>query len=111
MTNPWNGAINDNLIVGFVTALLVAWNTWRAARSAKVVRSIHTLTNSAMASQLKVNVEFSQQNAVLSHRLADISKSEGDIAAAVAADVVVEAQKQIYQEHMLKQAKVDARDE
>jgi hypothetical protein len=61
-----------------------------------------------MGAQLKLNVDFAQQNAVLAHRLAAISKEEGDVAAANAADVTVTSQKAIYQEHLIRQAKVDA---
>lgn len=100
--------ITEQGIVGLTTAALVAWNTWRQQKQGKQVTAIHTLTNSAMGAQLKLNVEFAQQNSVLAHRLAAISNSEGDIAAAAAADVVVETQKAIYQEHILRQAKVDA---
>lgn len=100
--------LTEPQVVGLVTAALVAWNTWRAGKQEKVVKSIHVLTNSAMGAQLKLNVEFAQQNAVLAHRLSAISKEEGDIAAATAADVVVETQKAIYQDHLLRQAKVDA---
>jgi hypothetical protein len=103
--------LTEQGIVGLATAALVAWNTWRASKNDKVVKSIHVLTNSAMGAQLKLNVEFAQQNAVLAHRLSALSKEQGDIAAATAADVVVETQKAIYQEHLLRQAKVDAQQE
>ena len=102
--------ISEQGIVGLTTAVLVAWNTWRQSKQSKTVNAIHTLTNSAMGAQLKLNVQFAEQNAVLAHRLAEMSKSEGDVAAATAADVVVESQKAIYQEHLVRQAKVDAVD-
>jgi hypothetical protein len=109
MFGEWSlPTITEQGIVGLTTAALVAWNTWRQQKQGKQVTAIHTLTNSAMGAQLKLNVEFAQQNSVLAHRLAAISNSEGDIAAAAAADVVVETQKAIYQEHILRQAKVDA---
>jgi hypothetical protein len=100
--------INESEIVGLTTALLVAWNTWRASKNDKVVKSIHTLTNSAMGAQLKLNVDFCEKNAVLARRLASITKEDGDAAAATAAEVLVEAQKSVYQDHLLRQAKVDA---
>jgi hypothetical protein len=100
--------VTESEIVGLVTAVLVSWNTWRASRNEKVVRSIHTLTNSAMGAQLKLNVQFAEKIAVGAHRLADVTKEAGDAAAAIAAEVVVEAQKSIYQDHLLRQAKVDA---
>lgn len=109
MATGWGALpLNEPALVGLITAALVTWNTWRASKQAKVVRQIHTLTNSAMGMQLKLNVDFAKQNAVLAHRLADISHEEGDIAAAKAADVVVEIQTAIYQEHLIKQAEVDA---
>jgi hypothetical protein len=95
--------------VAFMTAFLVAWNTWRASKNDKVVKDIHTLTNSAMGAQLKLNVTFAEQNAVKSKRIAAMTKEEGDIAAATADDVIVEQQRAIYQEHLVRQAKVDAR--
>jgi hypothetical protein len=100
--------ITESEIVGLTTAVLVAWNTWRASKNDKVVKSIHTLTNSAMGAQLKLNLQFAERFAVQAHRLASITKETGDLAAAVAADVDVEAQKSVYQDHLLRQAKVDA---
>jgi hypothetical protein len=101
-------AVTEQGLVGLITALLVTWNTYRQSKQGKQVTAIHTLTNSAMGAQLKINVDFAQQNAVLAHRLAAISKDEGDVAAANAADVIVTSQKAIYQEHLIRQAKVDA---
>jgi hypothetical protein len=101
-------ALSEPGIVALTTAALVAWNTWKQNRQGKQLTAVHILTNSAMGAQLKINVDFANQNAVLLHRLADISKEAGDLAAATAADVIVETQKALYQEHLLKQAKVDA---
>jgi hypothetical protein len=95
-------------VVELTIAALVAWNTWRASKNDKVVRDIHTLTNSAMGAQLKLNVTFAEQNAVKSKRIAELTKSEGDIASAAADDLIVEEQKAIYQEHLVRQARVDA---
>ena len=102
-------------VIGLTTAVLVAWNTWRqsladkkAAKVEKVVNAVHTLTNSAMGSQLKLNVEFAERISVQAHRLADLSKQDADIAAALAADVVVKEQEAVYQEHLVRQAKVDS---
>jgi hypothetical protein len=102
-------------VTGFFTAALVAWNSYQGARRDKKIESIkktgeatHTLSNSAMGAQLKLNVEFAQSNAVILHRMADYTKTEGDAAAALAADVKLEAQKVIYQAHLVQQAKVDA---
>ena len=68
-------------VVALVTAALVAWNTWRGSKDSKVVRDIHTLTNSAMLEQLKVNLEGAERTAVLARRIASITKEEGDVAA------------------------------
>lgn len=95
-------------VIALTTAALVAWNTWRASKNDRVVKDIHTLTNSAMGSQLKLNVEFAERISVQAHRLAIVTKEEGDVAAALAADVVVKEQQAVYQEHLVRQAKVDA---
>ena len=100
--------ITESEIVGLTTAVLVAWNTWKASKNEKVVKQIHVLTNSAMGDQLRLNLKFAERFAVQAHRLAALSGDNGDKAAAVAADVDVESQKSIYQEHLLRQAKVDA---
>jgi hypothetical protein len=94
-------------VVGITTAILVAWNAWRANKTAKVVNAVHTLTNSAMGAQLKINVDNAQRAAVMAHRIADITKQEGDIAAAKAADLEVIQQQAVYQDHVVRQAKVD----
>ena len=104
----WTGPSTGE-VVALVTAGLVAWNTYRASQNDKVVKDIHTLTNSAMLEQLKLNVEFAERIAVQARRLAAITKEDGDIAAAAAAGVVVEEQKAVYDDHVRRQAKVDAR--
>jgi hypothetical protein len=105
MWNPAN--LGEREYVGLITALLVMWNTWRANRQTKVIKQIHVLTNSAMGMQLKVNVEFAERFAVQTHRIAEITQAEGDVAAAVAADRDVEIQKDIYQAYLLRLAKAD----
>ena len=66
------------------------------------------LSNSAMGSQLQSKVETTQQIAVLSHRLAEYTKQPEAEAAAIAADLKVLQAKQEYQDHLIRQAKVDA---
>jgi predicted RNase H-related nuclease YkuK (DUF458 family) len=104
----WNlGNIGEREWVGLFTAILVTWNTYRERKQTKVLKQVHILTNSAMGAQLKLNVESAQNISVLAHRLAAMSKEEGDTASALAADVVVETQKQIYQDYLLRLAKSD----
>ena len=106
-------AINSLALLGI--AVLSAWTASKQAGRDKKVESIkktgeatHTLSNSAMAAQLKMNVQFATQTAVLAHRLADVTKQEGDVAASLAADIVVKEQEAILQKHLIAQAKVDA---
>ena len=94
-------------VVAFVTASLVCWNTYSNRKQSKVVDEIHTLTNSAMGAQLKLNVVFAEQNAVKSRRIAELTKEGGDIAEAQAANIVVLEQRRIYQEHLMRQAVID----
>jgi hypothetical protein len=88
--------------------MFAAWSTWRQNKTGSTVDKIHTLSNSAMGAQLTLNVEFAQANAVQAHRIAEITKGEGDMAAAIAADVKVESQKKLLNEHLVAQARVDA---
>jgi hypothetical protein len=104
--------INSIALLGI--AAISAWTAAKQANRDKQVLSIkrtgeatHTLSNSAMAAQLKMNVQFATQTAVLAHRLAESTKQEGDIAAALAADIVVKEQEAILQKHLIAQAKVD----
>jgi len=98
-----------------VVAIMTAFNNRNQARAekkqdatAKQVVAIHTLSNSAMAAQLKLNVQFAMANSVDKHRIADLTKQEGDVASAAAADIIVEDQKALLQKHMVQQATVDA---
>jgi|ERR1700722_2231260 len=94
--------------VVFATAVIVSYNTWRGTKRDKIVKDIHILTNSAMAEQLKVRVQFAKSQYVLATRLASITGEEGDKASAIAAGVVVQEQQALLDEHMARQAKVDA---
>jgi hypothetical protein len=104
--------INSLALLGI--AAISAWTAAKQANRDKTVASIkktgeatHTLSNSAMAAQLKMNVQFATQTSVLAHRLADVTKQAGDIAAAIAADIVIKEQEAILQKHLIAQAKVD----
>jgi hypothetical protein len=93
-------AIKENTAITTATSLT-------ANSTAAVVKDIHTLSNSAMGAQLKGAIEVAEQVAVLAHRLAE-SGAAGDVAVAAAADLKVAANKVLYQEHQIQQAKVDA---
>ena len=101
-------SVSTSEVVALTTAALVAWNTWRQSKMAKVVQDVHTLTNSAMGKQLLDKVEMMQQQSVLAHRFAALTKSEADIAAAQAIDIRVASLKAEYEQHQKNQAKVDA---
>lgn len=101
------------LAIGAVTA----WNSRRSGKRDEQVASIkatgeatHILSNSAMGAQLKLNVSFARAVAVMAHRVATITKEDGDLASAEAADIQVHDQEAILQLHLIQQAKVDARD-
>jgi FlaG/FlaF family flagellin (archaellin) len=98
-----------------VWGLVQVWNKYTDARQMQVLREVKKtgeetklLTNGAMLAQLKMNVEFAKERSVDKHRLAQITKEAGDIAAATASDLVVTQQVEILQEYLLRQAKVDA---
>jgi hypothetical protein len=89
--------------------IFTVWSVWRQSKTGKIVQQVHILSNSAMGAQLEINVNFAKEIAVLKHSLADRSKADGDIAAAIAAEVVVEDQKKKLIDHQIQQAKVDAK--
>jgi len=68
----------------------------------------HTLSNSSMGAQLKLNVVALRTAAVALHRLAVQTKADADIAAAKAADVAVHEAESILEIHLQRQAQVDA---
>lgn len=79
------------LIAGVVTLVLA----WMAHNTQQQIKAVHTLVNSASLAQLKVS-------AVALGRLAAITHDPDDIAAAAEA-------RNLYAQHEVKQAKVDAR--
>ena len=110
MTNPETNYLQLGQSAGlFLLGIFSAWSIWRQKKTGKTVDSIHTLSNSAMSAQLTLNVNFAKAIAVQARRIADDSKQQGDIAAATAADVVVASQQKLLDEHLLAQAKVDAK--
>ena len=74
----------------------------------KTGEATHTLSNSAMGAQLAINVELLQALSVQAHRFATMTGQEGDTATAKAFDVRVTGAQKLYQEHLTKQAVVDA---
>jgi hypothetical protein len=107
-TMPDLSKINAQSVIILATLVVGAWNARQASKIKATGEAVHLLSNSAMAAQLTQNVQFSQAIAVLAHRIAKDSQQEGDLAAAAAADLVVLEQKKLLQEHLIKQAKVDA---
>jgi hypothetical protein len=108
MTAGWSiTSVSTPEIVGLTTAFLVAYSTWRQAKMAKVVKDVHTLTNSAMGKQLLDKVDLLKAMAVLAHSAAEAGNGSA-LAAAQAIDKRVEAAVQEYTQHQLNQAKVDA---
>jgi hypothetical protein len=93
------GAINQREITGVKKDLTSVKHTSEAT---------HTLSNSAMGQQLRENLATLQAWAVDRHRIA-ANGQEAEIAAAAAVDVKVEAARKALQDHLTKQAVVDAR--
>jgi hypothetical protein len=106
-------AINSLALLG--VAVISAWTAAKSAARDRKLESVkktgeatHTLSNSAMGAQLKMNVTFARAAAVMARRLAEVTKQSGDTAAAAAADVQVIEQEAILQVHLIQQARVDA---
>ena len=72
----------------------------------KTAVAIHILTNSAMAIQLKTNIQLSTALGLMAHRLAVKSGEPGDLAAAHAIDVETKAHEVAYNDHMLSEARI-----
>jgi len=83
-------------MIGLVVVAIL--NKLDARKQAKVTGSIHTLVNSAMGSQLRLNMLQAQ-------RLADLTK--GTAEGITYAELASEAER-LYKEHQKKQAVVDA---
>ena len=105
-------AINSVALLGL--AIIGVWTAHKTAaikdktdEIKKVADATHTLSNSAMGAQLKMNVQFATSDAVSKHRIATLTNEAGDIAAAQAADIVVKEQEDLLQRHVIAQAKVD----
>lgn len=69
----------------------------------------HTLSNSAMGEQMKSTLAALMALSVVQHRLA-ANGQEAEVAAAEAVDVQVEAARKLLQDHLTKQAVVDAKE-
>ena len=73
----------------------------------KTSNAIHILTNSAMAIQLKTNIQLSKALGLMAHRLATSSGQAGDLAAAHAIDVQTRDYETAYNDHMLSEARIE----
>lgn len=80
-------------IIGGVVTLVLAWMNLKLGKIAKTAESVHTLVNSAMGSQLKLN-------AVATRRLAMLTNAPVDVDAAAIAEKALK-------EHESKQEAVD----
>lgn len=80
-------------IIGGVVTLVLAWMNLKLGKIAKTAESVHTLVNSAMGSQLKLN-------AVATRRLAMLTNAPVDVDAAAIAEKALK-------EHESKQETVD----
>jgi hypothetical protein len=105
-----NSAIWSNIQSIATTVILPAFLAWLAYKQAvmkKVVDATHTLSNSAMGTQLKAGVDAAKALAVALHRTADLTKTPGDQAAAAAADESALARQTVLDNHLRQQAIVD----
>jgi hypothetical protein len=98
-------AIDDIALLGIL--IMGAWNTAKISRVGKTANAIHTLSNSAMGAQLQQKVDLLKALAVFAHRFADIG-NDADKAAATALDVRVRSAEKDLQDHLVRQALVDA---
>jgi len=103
--------MNAGNIMLLAIGITTAWNAYQAGKIKKTGEATHMLSNSAMGEQKKLNVDFARRYAVQAHRIAEITNVDADKVAAEAADVVVKDQEMIYQQHLINQAKVDAKDQ
>lgn len=92
----------------FGTAIITVYSQAKLNKINRTVAATHVLSNSAMGAQLQAKVDILMQLAVMSHRLADYTKQPEAEAAAVASDLNVLTAKAELQEHLIRQAKVDA---
>lgn len=104
--------VNSLALIG--AGLVLAYNTAKSAKRDKKIDevkettdAVHILTNSQMGSQLLEKLQLTEELSVFAHHAADRG-TPADVAAAVAIDVRVLARKQEYQDHLIRQAKVDA---
>lgn len=98
------------ITAGVLWGIFRVWDKIGDHRREKLMKSVkltgektHALSNGAMAFQKKLNIEFAERIAVQAHRLAGLTGDAGDVAAAVAAEVVVEQQREVYREHIARQ--------
>jgi hypothetical protein len=110
MSGFLNGISTTDIMI-LAVGTITAWNAHQAGKIKRTGEATHLLSNSAMGEQKKLNVDFARRYAVQAHRFADMTNLDSDIAAAVAADVVVKEQESIYNQHLVQQAKVDAKAE
>jgi hypothetical protein len=103
--------LNTSNVMILAIGIITAWNAYQSGKIKKTGEATHILSNSAMGEQKKLNVDFAKRYAVQAHRFADMTKLDSDIAAALAADIVVKEQEVIYNQHLIQQAKVDAKAE
>lgn len=92
-----------NSIALLAIAVIGLYTANKSTTIKRDVSAVRFLSNRAMGVQLRLSVTFVKAIAVLTRRLATQSNEEGDIAAAVAAEVAVKEQEDIYEEHLRKQ--------
>jgi|SRR5208283_3305897 len=107
-----NVTVNNMALVAL--ALLAVWNARQSAQRGKDIatikgttETIHTLSNGRLAAVLTVNLQFARSIAVLTERMANITKADGDIAAARAANLQVLQQEALLNAHLTAQSKVE----
>lgn len=97
-------AIDDIALLGIL--IMGAWNTAKISRVGKTANAIHTLSNSAMGAQLQQKVDLLKALSVFAH--AAQPSNDASEAAADAVDIRVKAAEKELQDHLLRQALVDA---
>jgi hypothetical protein len=92
----------------FGTAILTVYGQYTLNKVKRTGEATHMLSNSAMGVQLQTKLDMAKELAVMCRRLADYTKQPEAEAASLAAEVKVALARTELQEHLIRQAKVDA---
>jgi hypothetical protein len=104
--DQWVGLLTP--VAGAVLIVLQIMQSRELAKVKQVAVATHTLSNSATGAMLQASLDDAIAASIQAHKLAELTKDAGYIAAAAAADVKVTQRRMLLQNHQVQQAKVDA---